>query len=241
MISILKKEISSYLGSLIGYLVIATFIISTGLFTWIFPDSSVLNGGFSELRSFFNIAPFVFLFIVPAITMRQFSEEFRSGTIELLFTKPLTINQIVSGKYFSSVFIIGLMLIFSLIFYVSIYQLGSPVGNIDTAAVAGSYFGLLLIGAVFSAIGLLTSAFTNNQIIAFIVAVFINFCFFVGISSISSLFEGSLSVLLENLSLNYHYEALGRGLIDSRNLIYMVSIIFFCLVATGYRLDKLRK
>ncbi len=241
MYSIFKKEINSYFGNMIAYLVIAAFVIATGLFTWVFPESSVLEYGFAEMRSFFSMAPFVFLFVVPAITMRLFAEEFKNGTIELLFTKPLTNWQIVLGKFLAATFVIALMLVFSLVFYFSIYQLGSPKGNIDVAAVIGSYFGLFLIACTFAAIGVLASAFTNNQVVAFIIAVFINFIFFIGFSSISSLFEGEFSVFLQNFSLSYHYEALSRGLIDSRNVLYLISIIFATLFLTTFKLESIKK
>jgi ABC-2 type transport system permease protein len=241
MFSIFKKEINSYFGNMIAYLVIAAFMIATGLFTWVFPESSVLEYGFAEMRSFFSMAPFVFLFVVPAITMRVFAEEFKSGTIELLFTKPLTNWQIVLGKFLAACFVIALMLVFSIIFFYSIYQLGSPKGNIDVAAVIGSYFGLFLIACTFAAIGTLASAFTNNQVVAFVVAVFINFIFYIGFASISSLFEGDLSIFLQNFGLSYHYEALSRGLIDSRNVIYLCSIIVGMLYLTTFRLESIKK
>jgi ABC-2 type transport system permease protein len=165
--------------------------------------------------------------------MRSFAEEKKGGTLELLFTRPLTDWQIILGKYLAGWFIVSLALLPTLIYYFSIYQLGSPVGNIDSAAVTGSYFGLVLLGAVFTAIGIFASSLTENQIIAFIIAAFLCFIFFEGFGSLSSLtIWGKASDFIAELGILYHYQAMSRGLIDSRNLIYFLSVIALMLFFT---------
>ena len=233
MIHILKKEINSFLNSLIAYLVIAVFLISMGLLMWVFPATSVLNYGYADMSTLFGLAPYVFIFLIPAITMRSFAEEKKGGTLELLFTRPLTDWQIILGKYLAGWIIVILALVPTLIFYFSIYQLGSPVGNIDSAGVIGSYIGLVLLGAVFTSIGIFASAITENQIIAFIIAAFLCFIFFEGFGALSSLnIWGQASDYIAGLGILYHYQAMSRGLIDSRNLIYFLSVIALMLLFT---------
>ena len=233
MIQILKKEIKSFLNSLIAYLVIAVFLISMGLLMWVFPATSVLNYGYADMSTLFGLAPYVFMFLIPAITMRSFAEEKKGGTLELLFTRPLTDWQIILGKYLAGWIIVILALVPTLIFYFSIYQLGSPVGNIDSAGVIGSYIGLVLLGAVFTSIGIFASAITENQIIAFIIAAFLCFIFFEGFGALSSLnIWGQASDYIAGLGILYHYQAMSRGLIDSRNLIYFLSVIALMLLFT---------
>ena len=233
MIQILKKEINSFLNSLIAYLVITVFLTGIGLLMWVFPDTSVLNYGYADMSTLFSLTPYVFMFLIPAITMRSFAEEKKGGTLELLFTRPLTDWQIILGKYLAGWFIVILALLPTLIYYFSIYQLGSPVGNIDSAAVTGSYVGLVLLGALFTAIGIFASSLTENQIIAFIIAAFLCFIFFEGFGALSSLaIWGKASDLIAELGILYHYQAMSRGLIDSRNLIYFFSVIALMLFFT---------
>lgn len=233
MLYIFKKEVNSFLNSLIAYLVIGVFLVSMGLLMWVFPASSVLNYGYADLSTLFGLAPYVFIFLIPAITMRSFAEEKKTGTLELLFTRPLTDWQIIMGKYLAGWFIVLLTLIPTLIYYFSIYQLGSPVGNIDSAGVVGSYIGLVLLGAVFSSIGIFASAITENQIIAFIIAAFLCFILFEGLGALSSLsIWGKASDYIAELGILYHYEAMSRGLIDSKNLVYLLSVITLMLSLT---------
>jgi ABC-2 type transport system permease protein len=233
MFAILRKEINSFFNSLVGYLVIVVFLTGTGLFVWIFPDTEVLNYGFATMETLFSMTPFVYLFLIPAITMRTFTEERKSGTIELLLTRPLTDVQIILGKYLASWVLVFFSLLPTLVYYFSMVQLGSPQGNIDSAAVAGSYIGLLLLGGVFTAIGIFASSITDNQIIAFILAVFFCFIFYSGFSSLAqlSLWEGS-AYLIGQLGIDFHYNALSKGLIDSRNLLYFLSVIALFLYLT---------
>jgi ABC-2 type transport system permease protein len=194
------------------------------------------------MSSFFQIAPFVFLFLIPAITMRAFSEEVKSGTIELLLTKPLTAWQIVLGKYLACCVLILLALLPTLLYYYSVYQLGNPQGNVDSAAVFSSYLGLFLLGCVFASMGIFSSSLTDSQVTAFVIAFVLCLVLYYAISSFAALpFMGSFGYVLSKLGLDYQYDALGRGLIDSRNVLYFLSVIFIALFATRWRLMELRK
>jgi ABC-2 type transport system permease protein len=235
MFAIFRKELNSFLNSLVAYIVIGVFLVFVGLFTWFF-DSNVLDYGYADLNNFFQLAPFIFIFLIPAITMRSFSEEFKSGTIELLFTKPLTDWQIIWGKFLATFLLILLALLPTLLYYYSVYQLGNPKGNIDSAAVIGSYLCLLLLGAVFAAIGLWSSSLTDNQIVAFILGAVLCYSLYDAINQFANLFSGTIQYFINYLGLSYHYESLGRGLIDSRNVLYLVSIIFLMLFLTKIQL-----
>lgn len=240
MFQIFKKELNSFLNSLIGYIVIVVFLTATGLFTWFFKDN-ILDFGYADMNLFFQIAPFIFLFLIPAITMRAFSEEIKSGTIELIFTKPLSKWQIVLGKYLASCSLILLSLLPTLLYYYSVYQIGNPQGNIDSAAVFSSYLGLFLLGCVFAAIGILTSSFTDSQVTAFVMSFVLCLLLFYGIGQLAQLsFMGNFAYVFNQLGLDYQYNALSKGLIDSRNLIYFFSLIFLSLWLTKLRLAMLR-
>ena len=188
MLAILKKELNSFFASPIGYLVIAVFLLVNGLFLWVFKGQfNILDAGFADLNMFFFMVPWFFLFLIPAVTMRSFSDEFRLGTIEILKTKPLTDWQIVLGKYFGALLLIILALIPTLIYVFSIYKLGNPVGNLDTGVITGSYLGLLFLASAYTAIGLFTSTLSNNQIVAFILGVIISFFMFYGFEAIANM------------------------------------------------------
>ena len=235
MLAVFRKELNSFLNSLVAYIVIGVFLVIVGLFTWFF-DSNVLDYGYADLNNFFQLTPFIFVFLIPAITMRSFSEEFRSGTIELLFTKPLSDWQIIFGKFLAVFLLIFLALLPTLLYYYAVYQLGNPKGNIDSAAVFGSYLGLLLLGGVFAAIGLWASSMTDNQIVAFIVGAVLCYFLYDGINQFANVFDGTIQYIINYLGLSYHYEALGRGLIDSRNVLFMISMIFLMLFLTKLKL-----
>ena len=185
MFSIFRKEINSFFSSLTAYIVMAVFLTAVGLLLWVFPTSNVLDYGYADLNSFFYITPFVLLFLVPAVTMRSFAEEVKNGTIELLLTKPLSKWQLVMGKFWANLALVLLTLAPTLLYFFTVYQLGSPVGNIDTGATIGSYIGLSLLCAVFVAVGIWASSLTDNQIVAFIVGVFVCFLLYVGIGAIN--------------------------------------------------------
>lgn len=234
------KEINLFLSSLIGYLAIGVFLLATGLFMWVFPDYSVINYGFSSLDSFFRMSPYIFLFLIPAITMRTFSEEIQTGTFELLSTKPLKEWDIILGKYFASLALVLLAILPTFVYFYSVYSLGMPRGNLDLGATWGSYFGLFCLGATFVAIGLFCSSITSNQIVAFILSLFLCGFFYDAFSSLSRLdmFYGSLDTTIESIGINYHYASVSRGLIDSRDLIYFISLIGFFLSCTQFVLTK---
>lgn len=230
MLNILKKEITSYLSSLVAYVTIGVFLLVLGLFLWVFPDSSILNYGYAGLDSLFSIAPYLFMFLIPAITMRSLAEERKEGTFELLLTRPLTDWQIVLGKYFACLLLVFFALVPTLVYYYSVYVLGAPQGNIDTGGVIGSYIGLFLLGGGFCAIGLFASSISKNQIIAFTIAVFLCFFFYSGFDSLSQLLSLQ-NLSLENLGTTEHYQSVSRGVLDTRDLAYFIILtgLFICL------------
>lgn len=241
MFSLLVKEINSFLNSLIGYIVITVFLLTISLFIWVFPDTqfSILDSGYANLDPLFIITPWVYMFLVPAITMRLFSEEKKSGTIELLLTRPLTEMQIVLAKYFAGVLLVLFSLIPTLIYYYSIYSLGVPPGNIDSGSVWGSYAGLLLLGAGFVAIGVFASSVSDNQVVAFIISVFLCFILYAGFDSISNILgSGFLANIMYQLGINAHYLSMSRGVIDTRDLVYFVSLIAFFVMLTRTVLES---
>lgn len=232
MITLLIKEIRSFLSSLIGYIVIAVFITGIGTFMWLVPSesagSNILDNGFANIDPLFILAPWVYLFLIPAITMRSFSEEKKTGTIELLLTRPLTELQIVLAKYFAGLILVIISLLPTLIYYYSVHQLGYPKGNLDTGGMWGSYIGLLLLGAGFVSVGIFASAISENQVVAFIMAVLLCFITYVGFDFIaaSGLF-GKYDAFVKALGMNEHYVSMSRGVIDTRDVIYFTSIIAF--------------
>ncbi len=239
MIALLKKEIFSYFNSLTVYIVVIVFLLVNSLFLWVFPgEYNVLEFGYANLNGLFTIAPFVFLFLIPAVTMRLFSEENKSGTIEILLTKPLSDSNIILAKYLAAFSLVVFSLIPTLIYFYSVYQLGFPKGNLDIGAFGGSFLGLLFLGASFTAIGLFTSSLSNNQIVAFILAIFISAFFYLGFNLISSLgFPSGIEVLLLNLGIESHYASISRGVIDSRDVIYFISLKVFFLILTKLRME----
>ncbi len=233
MIRILSKEFNNFLNSLIAYIVIGVFLTAIALLMWVFPETSVLEYGYADMDTLFSLAPYVYIFLIPAITMRSFSEEKRAGTMELLLTRPLSDWDIVLGKYFASFLLVGFSILPTLIYYFSIRLLGDPIGNIDSSGVVGSYVGLILLGGVFCSVGILASSITRNQIVAFILAAFLCFLLYAGLDSIATINVWSAQALLiKQLGILYHYEAMGKGLIDSRDLIYFFSIAFLFLLIT---------
>lgn len=240
MLSILKKEITSYLSSLVAYVTIGVFLLVLGLFLWVFPDSSILDYGYAGLESLFSTAPYLFMFLIPAITMRSLAEERKEGTFELLFTRPLKDWEIVTGKYLACLLIVLFALLPTLVYYFSVSTLGTPQGNIDTGAVIGSYIGLFLLGAAFAAIGLFASSITKNQIIAFTVAVFLCFFFYSGFDSLSQLL--SLQELgLQSLGITQHYQSVSRGVLDTRDLVYFILLAGLFTWLTLFTLIKQRQ
>ena len=228
------KELQHFFSSLIGYISMAVFLISSGLFLWVFPESSLLDAGYASMDYFFFLAPYILIFLIPAITLRSFSEEMNMGTIELLSTKPLTHLHILLGKYFASLTLVIIALLPTLIYWYTIYRLASPIGNVDMGGTLGSYFGLIMLSAVFCAIGIFCSSVTSNQIVAFVAGLFLCFFLFESFESLSKLgiLFAKNDYLVEQLGLRAHYASMSRGVIDSRDLIYFFSVIFLFLLFT---------
>jgi ABC-2 type transport system permease protein len=240
VLSLLQKEISDFLSSIIGYMVIAVFLCAVGLFTWVFPiDMNVLNSGYANLDALFVLAPWVFLFLAPAVTMRLFAEEHRTGTIELLMTKPLSDWQIIFSKFLAGWILATIAVLPTTIYVWSVYQLGSPAGNLDLGGILGSYIGLLFLSGAYVAIGLFASSLSNNQIIAFIIAVFLSFVMFIGFDSLSGFLPtGTVERTFLYLGIQQHYTSMSRGVIDTRDLVYFISLISLFLLFTKTKLES---
>lgn len=240
MYTLFRKEISAFLSSLIGYAVILVFLLINGLFLWIFPqDFNILDYGFAGLDNYFMLAPWVFLFLIPAITMRSFSEEYKAGTMEMLLTKPITDIEIILAKFFANVTLVLFALLPTLVYYFTVYKLGMPAGNIDTGGTWGSYIGLLFLGASFVAIGIFSSIISQNQIVSFMVAVFICGFMYTGFDFIYNLSVfGKFGLFVQQLGINAHYAGMSRGVIDTRDLLYFISLIVFFLLLTLFRLER---
>ncbi len=235
MIHILTKEINSFLNSLIAYMIIIVFITSMGLILWVFPDTSILEYGYAEMGSYFDLAPYVFMFLIPAITMRMFSEEKKAGTLELLLTSPIRDHDIILGKFFAGFTLVLFAIIPTFIYFLTIYLLGNPPGNIDVAGTFGSYIGLVLLAAAFTAMGIFASALTENQVVAFITAAFLSFIFYTGFSSVTQLpIWGGGGYFVEQLGIQYHYTAMSKGLINGRNVVYFFSLTTIMLLCTNF-------
>jgi len=238
LIAILKKEFNSFFASPIAYLVIGVFLLINSLFLWVFKDDfNLLNAGFADINPFFYLTPWVFLFLIPAITMKSFADEFNSGTIEILKTRPLSNWQIVLGKFWASLLLVVVALLPTLIYVYTIYQLGNPMGNLDFGSTIGSYIGLLFLAATYTSIGLFTSTLSKNQIVAFILGVFITFLFFYGFDAISNSFP-TQSISIKKIGINEHFKSISRGVLDTRDLLYFASVTFFFLFITKNRLEN---
>jgi ABC-2 type transport system permease protein len=240
MLTLFWKEVGGFLNSLIGYIVVTVFLLINGLFLWVFESEfNILDFGFASLDGLFMVAPFVFLFLIPAITMRSFAEERKSGTIEMLLTKPLTDLQIILAKYSAGVVLVVFSVLPTLVYFFSVYQLGTPKGNLDIGGMWGSYIGLLFLGASFVAVGIFSSSVTNNPIISFILAVFLSMIFYIGFDFVYSLdLFGSIDLLVKSLGINAHYTSMSRGVIDTRDLIYFISLIAFFVLLTKLSLES---
>ena len=234
MYALFKKEISNFLSSLIGILVIVVFLLITGLFLWVFQsDFNLLTYGYANLDGLFILAPWVFLFLVPAVTMRSFAEENRTGTIEMLLTKPLSDWQIILAKFLASVCLVLLALIPTGVYYFSVYRLGFPMGNLDSGSIFGSYIGLFLLSSSFIAIGTFCSAVTNNQILAFILSVFLCGFIYIGFEFIYSFsLFGPIDLFIQRLGIAAHYSSISRGVVDTRDILYFLSVMALFLSAT---------
>ncbi len=231
MLSIYTKEIQSFFNSLIAYIVIGIFLTVLGLYMWVIPDT-VFDLAVADMSLLFTVSPFVFLFLIPAITMRSFAEEKRAGTLELLLTRPITEWQLVLGKTLASLTIVVIALIPTLVYFYTIYSLGNPIGNIDAAGVVGAYIGLILLAAVLAAIGTFSSVLTDNQIVSFVLALFFGWLLLEGIAYLGQLIGGDVGLFISELSLTTHYTALSKGVLDLSNLTYLLSVALLFVAAT---------
>jgi len=240
MYTLIKREISGFFSSIIGYIVIIVFLIANSLFMWVVPgDLNILDSGYSNVDALFIIAPWVFMFLVPAITMRLFAEEKRLGTIELLLTRPLADIQIVLAKYIAGLVLVLLSLIPTLTYYFSVYALGDPIGNIDSGGFWGSFIGLFFLGAIYVSIGVFASSLTQNQIISFIFSIVLCFIFFAGFESFSKLeLLSSIESFIVGLGITEHYQSMSRGVIDTRDIIYFLGVISVFIFATKLVLES---
>jgi len=236
---ICKKEWQQFFSSLTGYIALIVFLLLNGLFLFVFPDTSLLDFGYASLNPFFNQVPWILLFLIPTITMRSLADEYKSGTYEILKTLPLKQSQIVWGKFFGALLIVIAALLPTIIYAISVQQLSS-IGGIDVGGTAGSYIGLLFLGAVFTAVGVCTSSFTNNTVVAFIAGAFLCFILYSGFDAISKLpvFKAGIDYYIEMLGISFHYKNLSRGVIDTRDVIYFIGVIVLFLLITQRNLLK---
>lgn len=236
MIALIKREISAFFASTIGYLVIAVFLVINGLFLWVFKgDYNILDAGFADLAPFFELAPWVLLFLIPAVTMRSFSDELKMGTLELLVTKPISLKNIVLGKYIGAVLLILIALLPTVLYIVTISQLGNPAGNWDVGSTIGSYIGLFFLVLAYTAIGIFSSTLSHNQIVAFIISVFLCFVLYYGFEGITNL---GIDFPIETLGMKAHFDSVARGVLDTRDIVYFLSIAGFFIVCTILKLKK---
>ena len=236
---ICKKEWLQFFSSLTGYIALVIFLLLTGLFLFVFPDTDLLSFGYASLSNFFSLAPWILLFLVPTITMRSLADEYKSGTFELLKTLPVSSSQIVRGKYFGALLVVALALLPTIIYAVSMQQL-SAIGGIDVGATIGSYIGLLLLGAVFTAIGICASSFTSNTVVAFITGAFVCFLFYTGFEAVSRLpvFRSGFDYYIEMMGLQFHYNSISRGVVDVRDMVYFAGIIVLFLFITQRNISR---
>lgn len=239
MKAILTKELNSFFSSPIGYLVIAVYLIINGLFLWVFEgDFNILHAGFADLNSYFFLAPWIFIFLIPAITMRSFSDEINTGTIEILKTKPIGNWHIVLGKYLGSLILVLLAIALTLVYVYSIYQLGNPVGNINFGSTFGSFIGLLFLSSAYVTIGIFSSTISKNQIVSFLIAVSISFFLFYGFEAISTLnLFGNFNYTIQQLGMLEHFNSISKGVLDSRDLLYFISITYLFLFLTKFSIQ----
>lgn len=233
MWSVCKKEFRQFFSSLTGYIAVISFLLVNGLLLFVFPGANLFDFGYASLGEFFNLAPWILLLLIPAITMRSFSDEFRGGTFEILRTRPLSPWQLVNGKYLGSLLVVSIALLPTIIYAFSVHALAES-GGIDIGGTLGSFIGLFLLAAVFVAIGIACSSFTNNAVVAFIGTAFLCFLLYSGFSALSQIpaFRAGADYYIEMIGIDFHYNSISRGVIDSRDIIYFASLIFFFLALT---------
>lgn len=242
MLAIFKREFFSFFSSVLGILVVLVFLVINGLMLWVFNSPfNIFNAAYADLTLFFELAPWVFMFLIPGICMKSFSEEQRKGTLELLFTKPLSLNQLILGKFLGAFVLCLIAILPTLIYCISIQSLASAQAQIDFGAISASYFGLVFLIAVYTSIGIFSSTLSENQLVSFIIAVVLSLLIYYGFYALNaSTVFGRDFFILEYLSLNYHYKSIMRGVIDTRDLVYFVSLWLLFTVLTKQRLKLLK-
>ncbi|WP_318344766.1 gliding motility-associated ABC transporter permease subunit GldF [Flagellimonas baculiformis] len=241
MFAIFKREVRSFFTSPIGYLIVGSFLLLNGLFLWVFKgDYNIFDYGFADLGNFFLLAPWIFVFLVPAITMKSFSEERKMGTLELLLIKPISIGKLVSGKFLGAFLLCIIAIVPTVVYVFAISDLGVIEGNYDLGVVLGSYFGLLFLIAAYTSIGIFASTLSDNQIIAFIVGILLCFLIFNGFDAVSSLFaNGETQQMVQGFGARSHFDSIARGVMDTRDLVYFISLTALFLYLTFQRLKQL--
>lgn len=240
MFALLKKEVNQFFSSITGYLSVILFLVANGLFLFIFPDANIFDSGYATLDTLFQMAPWLLLLLIPAATMRLFAEESRSGTLEILLTRPLSEWQIVLGKYFSGIFLLLFALVPTLVYYVALRQLAVSPADVDTGGIIGSYIGLFLLGSVFTAIGLWASSLSSQMVVSFLLSVFACFILYAGFDALSGIaaFSGGLDYYLQLLGIKAHYQSVSRGVVGVQDVIYFLSVDGLFLYLTKLSLDK---
>ncbi len=234
MFAIFRKEVNGFFSTQTGYIVIIVFLLINSLFMWVFPGEwNVLESSYAGLDTLFYLSPWIFLFLVPAVTMRMIAEEKRLGTIELIYSRPVTEREIIYGKYFASVLLVLLALLPGLIYYYSVYQLGETPGNLDRGGTWGAFIGLFFLAAVYASAGIFASSFTDNQVVAFIYALILCFLLFMGFDSFAYL-PGlkDLDEFIIRLGINEHYRSMSRGVIDIKDITYFIAVVVIFNEAT---------
>lgn len=236
MIAICKKELRQFFSSLTAYIAIIIFLLLSSLFLFVFPDTNLFDSGYATIDEFFELAPWVLLLLIPAITMRSFSDEFKSGTYEILATRPLSKWQVIAGKYFASLIVVIIAILPTLIYIITIKKLST--GGIDSGGIAGSYTGLIFLAAAFTAIGVCCSSFTQNAVVAFLFSAFACFILYNGFNAVSKIpsLQGGFDYVTEMIGIDFHYRSLSRGVIDSRDIIYFLSVTVLFLFITYKKL-----
>lgn len=240
MKQIFLKEIRSFFSSIVGYVVLIMFFLVSGLFMWILPDTNLMDYGYASMEKFFSFAPWLLIFIIPAISMRSFADEFKLGTIELLSTKPIKEFGIIMGKFWAVLLLVLICILPTLLYVYSINVLSTHENSLDYGGIIGSYIGLVFLVGAFTAIGIFCSSLTDNQVVAFLIAVFINLILYLGIESISKIpsLAGGADYFISLFGLQFHYQSISRGLIDSRDVVYFISVIYIFILATRLLLQK---
>ena len=241
MYAIVKKEVQSFFASPLGYVIVGSFLVFTGLVLWVFKGNfNLFDYGFADLTPFFVLTSWIFTILVPAITMKSFSEEQKLGTLELLLSKPIPLWQLVLGKFWGAFLVCGIAVIPTLVYVIAIANLGITEGNYDLGIILGSYFGLVFLIAAYTSIGLFASTLSEQQITVFITGILLCFLIFMGFDAMSTLLpHGKIQPFVQTLGAKAHFDSIARGVIDTRDLVYFVSVALFFLYLTWQRLKNI--